>query len=149
MATKERALDEYVVGESVTTTGRTITEADIVIHAGHTGDFFPHHMDAAWCKENSEFGQRVAHGTMTISIASGMLTSDINPLSFSYGYDRVRFVRPVFINDTIRAVSTIAGTREDPKRDDRGFVDEDVKVLNQNDEVVLIFTHVYSVALAK
>lgn len=149
MAVTPRRLGEYVVGESVTTTGRTITEADIVIHAGHTGDFFPHHMDAEWCRENTDFGQRIAHGTMTIAMASGMLTADINPLAFSYGYDRVRFVRPVFIGDTIRAVATIAGVREDPKRTDRGFVDEEVKVLNQTDDLVMVFTHVYSVALER
>ena len=42
----ERWFDEYGVGETRQTSGRTITEADIVIHAGHTGDFYPHHMDA-------------------------------------------------------------------------------------------------------
>jgi acyl dehydratase len=42
--------EDYRPGETRTTTGRTITEADIVIHAGHTGDFYPHHMDAEWVK---------------------------------------------------------------------------------------------------
>lgn len=146
MRTVPRRLDQYSEGESVTTVGRTITESDVVTHAGHTGDFFPHHMDAEWCRKHSEFRERITHGTMILAIASGMLTADINPLAFSYGYDRVRFVQPVFIGDTIRAVSTIAGKRADPKRTDRGFLDEEVKVLNQNDEVVAVFTHVYSIA---
>ncbi len=48
MHTTERWLEDYEVGESRRSTGRTITEADIVLHAGQTGDFFPHHMDAEW-----------------------------------------------------------------------------------------------------
>jgi acyl dehydratase len=145
MGTVNRSLADYVIGESVTTTGRTITETDIVIHAGQTGDFFPHHMDAEWSRENSGFGQRIAHGTLILSIASGLLTADINPFAFSYGYDRVRFVRPTFIGDTITVTGTIAAKRDDPKRTDRGFLDEDVVVVNQRNETVLVFTHVYSV----
>jgi acyl dehydratase len=149
MGTTPRSLDDYVVGQSITTTGRTITEADVVLHAGQTGDFFPHHMDAEWSRDHSGFGQRIAHGTLILSVASGMLTSDINPLAFSYGYDQVRFVRPVFIGDTITITGTIAAKRDDTKRTDRGFADEKVVAMNQRDEVVLVFTHVYSVQLHK
>ncbi len=56
------------------TTGRTITETDFVVHAGHTGDFFPHHMDAEFAK-TTPFGQRVAHGTMIFSIGVGLTAS--------------------------------------------------------------------------
>jgi len=52
--------EDYEVGSSRTSTGRTITEADIVTHAGQTGDFYPHHMDAEWCK-TQPFGARMAH----------------------------------------------------------------------------------------
>ncbi len=45
----EQYFEDYQVGFTRKTMGRTITEADIVIHAGQTGDFFPHHMDAEWC----------------------------------------------------------------------------------------------------
>ena len=48
--------------------GRTITETDIVTHAGQTGDYYPHHMDAEWCRTQT-FGQRVAHGTLVFSVA--------------------------------------------------------------------------------
>ncbi len=59
----ERYFEDYAIGETNVTSGRTITEADIVLHAGQTGDFFPHHMDAAWCA-TQPFKQRIAHGTL-------------------------------------------------------------------------------------
>ena len=50
--TGEQYFEDYVEGEQRTTSGRTITEADIVIHAGQTGDFYPHHMDASGARRN-------------------------------------------------------------------------------------------------
>jgi acyl dehydratase len=49
MEIKERYFEDFKIGENRQTLGRTITEADIVAHAGQTGDFFPHHLDAVWC----------------------------------------------------------------------------------------------------
>lgn len=144
MIEETRHFDDYAVGESYTTHARTVTEADFVVHAGHTGDFFPHHMDAEWCR-TQEFGQRIAHGTMILAFAAGMTARVINLVAFSYGYDRVRFVRPVHIGDTIRVEASIVNKRPDPKRAGRGFVDEECRVLNQREETVMVFTHVYSV----
>ncbi len=126
------------------TSGRTITETDVVVHAGHTGDFYPHHVDAHWAAQ-SAFGQRIAHGTLILSVAAGLAAGEINPVSFSYGYDRVRFVSPVHIGDTIYVDVDIAARRDDPKRPGRGFVDERCTVVTQDDRVVLVFTHVHSV----
>ena len=141
---RPRHFEDYVVGESRTTSGRTITETDIVVHAGHTGDFFPHHMDAEAMKA-SQWGQRIAHGTMTFAIGIGLTASEINPLSFTYGYERLRFPKPVFIGDTIHTVLTIASVEDDPKRADHGRVVEQVRVLNQRGETVLACDHVYLV----
>ena len=139
--------EDYELNEKRTTVGRTITETDIVFHAGHTGDFFPHHMDAEWCK-TQPFGQRIAHGTLVFSVAVGMTADVINPVAFSYGYDRLRFVRPVHIGDTIHVTVKIAEKKEDPKRPGYGFVYEQGEVLNQRDETVLVFTHIHSVERA-
>mgnify|MGYP001552111998 CR=1 FL=1 len=121
------------------TTGRTITETDIVIHAGQTGDFFPHHMDAEWCK-TQPFKQRIAHGTMIFSIGIGLTASEINPEAFSKGYDKLRFVKPVFIGDTIRAEITISEKAE-AKKPDYGTVTEHVEIINQHGEVVQVADH--------
>jgi acyl dehydratase len=142
MKTVERYFEDFEIGESRRSTGRTITEADIVLHAGQTGDFFPHHMDAEWCA-TQPFGQRMAHGTLIIAVAVGMLSDEINPLAMSYGYDRVRFVSPVFIGDTITVEATVAEKRDHAKRTAQGILDETVTVTNQRGEVVLVLTHVY------
>lgn len=133
--------EDYEPGHVRVSTGRTITETDFVVHAGHTGDFFPHHMDAEFMKTHP-FGQRVAHGTMVFAIGVGLTATLINPVAFSYGYDRLRFVRPVFIGDTIRTRVTIASKADDPKRADKGRVVERCEVLNQRDEVVLAADHI-------
>ena len=77
---KKVYFEEYNLNDLRQTTGRTITETDIVIHAGQTGDFFPHHMDAEWCK-TQPFKQRMAHGTLIFSIAVGMTANAINPVA--------------------------------------------------------------------
>lgn len=133
--------EDYELGHERLTYGRTITEADFVVHAGHTGDFFPHHMDVEFAK-SLPGGQRIAHGTMIFSIGVGLTATLINPVAFSYGYDRLRFVRPVHIGDTIRTRVTISAIEDDPKRPNMGRVTERCEVLNQRDEVVLACDHI-------
>ena len=137
---KSSFFEEYVTGATRTTGGRTITETDIVLHAGQTGDFYPHHMDAEWCK-SQEFKQRIAHGTLIFSVAVGMTAGEINPVAFSYGYDRLRFIKPVFIGDTIHARVTVKEKREYPKRPEYGMVVELCEVLNQHEQLVLACEH--------
>jgi acyl dehydratase len=107
MMERPRYFEDYVIGEGRQSHARTITETDFVVHAGHTGDFFPHHMDAEFMKA-SPFQQRIAHGTMTFAIGIGLTASEINSRAFTYGYDRLRFPRPVFIGDTIRTRLTVS-----------------------------------------
>ena len=141
--------EEYEVGTVQDSMGRTITETDIVMHAGQTGDFYPHHMDAEWSK-NSVFGQRVAYGTLILSVAAGQLAREMNEVAFSYGYDKVRFISPVFIGDTITSKGEIIAKREYAKRtEDFGLVDEQVTVTNQRGEIVIAFIHVYMVEKKK
>ena len=137
---KSQFLEDYVIGTTRISTGRTITEADIVLHAGQTGDFYPHHMDAEWCK-TQDFKQRIAHGTLIFSVAVGQTAGEINPEAFSYGYDRLRFIRPVFIGDTIKARCTVKETRDHPKKPDYGYVVELVESINQRGETVLAAEH--------
>jgi len=136
--------EDYVTGAARRTLGRTITEADIVIHAGQTGDFYPHHMDAEWCRTQS-FGQRIAHGTLIFSVAVGMTAGNVNLESFSYGYDRLRFIRPVFIGDTIRVKVTVKEKKDSPKSLQHGIVVELCEVENQRGETVLACEHLLMV----
>jgi acyl dehydratase len=139
-----RFLEDFIVGESRQSLGRTVTEADFVIHAGQTGDFFPHHMDAEWMKTQPA-GERIAHGTLILSIAAGLTAFDVNPEAMSYGYDRVRFIKPVFIGDTIRAEAKISDVSSHKSRQDVGILQEDVSVINQRGDVVMFFQHIYIV----
>lgn len=137
--------DEYKAGSTRETLGRTITETDIVLHAGQTGDFYPHHMDAEWCK-SQPFGQRIAHGTLIFSIAVGMTAGEVNPVAFSYGYDRLRFIKPVFIGDTLHVRVTVEEKRDSPKSREYGIVVELCEVFNQRQQVVLACEHLLMVA---
>lgn len=131
--------EEIELNASRKTRGRTITEADIVIHAGQSGDFFPHHMDEEWCK-TQPFRKRIAHGTLIFTIAVGLTADHINPVSMTYGYDRIRFTRPVFIGDTITVTTTIK-EKKDHKKPGFGIVIELLEVTNQQNEVVMICEH--------
>ena len=132
--------EEFELEETRETLGRTITETDIVMHAGQTGDFFPHHMDAEWCK-TQPFKERIAHGTLIFSVAVGMTAQVINEVAMTYGYERLRFTKPVFIGDTIRVIVSIKD-KKDHKRPAYGLVTELVEVFNQKDELVMLCEHI-------
>lgn len=144
--TKPEYFEDYEVGAQRETSGRTITEADVVIHAGHSGDYFPHHVDAEFAR-TTPFGQRIVHGTMTFTIGIGLTASQINPVAFTYGYDKVRFPKPVFIADTIRTRITVKDKQQDPKREGLGRVIEACEVLNQKNEVVMYCEHILLVEM--
>ena len=136
---ESKFFEQYEIGATRETIGRTITETDIVMHAGQTGDFYPHHMDAEWCK-TQDFKQRIAHGTLIFSVAVGMTAGAINPEAMSYGYDRLRFLKPVFIGDTIGVRVTIKEKR-DHKKPAHGVVSELLEVMNQEKHTVLVCEH--------
>jgi acyl dehydratase len=136
--------EAFEVGEQRRTTGRTITETDIVVHAGQSGDFFPHHMDEEWCK-TQPFGKRIAHGTLIFTVAVGLTADHINEVSMTYGYERLRFVKPVFIGDTIRVTVTIKD-KKDHKKPAYGLVTELVECFNQHGDLVMLCEHLLLVS---
>ncbi len=130
------------VGFKYRTRGRTVSESDIIFHAGQTGDLFPIHLDAEAAKA-TPYGQRVAHGTLTLSIAMGLkYTTDGSGLRISYGYDRVRYRKPVFIGDTIHAEVEVTSSEMDETRRNMRRVIETTTVLNQRGETVLSLDHI-------
>ena len=140
----EQFFEDYAPGATRRTLGRTITETDFVVHAGHTGDFFPHHMDAEWCA-TQPFGQRIAHGTMTFAIGVGLTATQINPRAFTYGYERLRFPNPVHIGDTIHTEVTIGACTPDPKRAGFGRVVEITETKKQDGKTVMYCEHILMV----
>lgn len=138
---REQFFEDYVVGETRRTLARTITETDIVFHAGHSGDYYPHHVDAEFCR-TQPFKRPVAHGTMTFTIGVGLTATEINPRAMSYGYDRLRFPNPVHAGDTIRTTVTIKSKEMDDRRPGYGRVVEAKEVTNQNGKTVMYVEHI-------
>ncbi|MBL7738008.1 MAG: MaoC family dehydratase N-terminal domain-containing protein [Chitinophagaceae bacterium] len=136
----KKYFEEFTLNEVRHTKGRTVTEADIVIHAGQSGDFFPHHMDEEWCK-TQPFKKRIAHGTLIFTIAIGLTADLVNEVSMTYGYERLRFIKPVFIGDTIRVTITIKD-KKDHKKPGFGLVTELVECFNQQQELVMLCEHI-------
>lgn len=143
---REQFFEDYEIGARRRTSGRTITEADIVLHAGHSGDFFPHHVDAEFCK-SQPFGRPLAHGTMTFAIGIGLTATEINPRAMTYGYERLRFPAPVHAGDTIRTTVTVKSKRPDEKRPGYGKVIEAKEVTNQKGETVMHVEHILLVEM--
>ena len=137
---KKKYFEEFTVNENRKTNGRTITETDIVIHAGQSGDFFPHHMDEEWCK-TQPFKKRIAHGTLIFTIAVGLTADFVNEVAMTYGYERLRFTKPVFISDTIHVSVTIKEKKEH-KKPGYGLVIELVETFNQHNELVMVCEHI-------
>ncbi|MDA7827666.1 MaoC family dehydratase [Rhodobacteraceae bacterium] len=137
----EQFFEDYEIGNVRTTFGRTITETDIVMHAGHSGDYFPHHVDVEFCK-TQPFKRPIAHGTMTFAIGVGLTATEINPRAMTYGYDQLRFPTPVFAGDTIKTIVTVAEKFDDPKRPNFGRVIETKNVTNQNGKTVMFVRHI-------
>jgi acyl dehydratase len=136
--------EEFVPDEKRLTKGRTITETDIVIHAGQSGDFFPHHMDEEWCK-TQPFKKRIAHGTLIFTVAIGLTADFVNEVSMTYGYERLRFIKPVFIGDTLKVTVSVKEIKEH-KKPGFGLVTELVECFNQNNELVMLCEHLLLVS---
>jgi len=132
--------DDYKLDDTFTTKGRTITEADIVAFAGLSGDFVELHMNEEFAR-CGPFGRRIAHGALIFSISTGLTvqmghTND-TVIAF-YGVDKLRFTKPVFIGDTILVKKRVVELT--PKDETRGVVAFETKVVNQNDEPVVVYT---------
>lgn len=136
----KKYFEEFETGHIRQTKGRTITETDIVIHAGQSGDFFPHHMDEEWCK-TQPFKKRIAHGTLIFTVAVGLTADFVNEVAMTYGYERLRFIKPVFIGDTLNVVVTIR-EKKDHKKPGFGLVTELVEAYNQDKELVMLCEHI-------
>lgn len=135
--------DFYVaVGDSASFT-KTVGETDVYMFAGITGDFSPNHVNKAYM-ERSSFGRLQAHGALlvgfmstasTLVIAKSRKGADETPVSL--GYDRVRFLAPVYFGDTVTVDYTIAAIDVERRRSSG-----DIKVTNQDGTLVAVATHI-------
>ena len=137
----DKYFEDYEVGESRKSLSRTITETDIVFHAGHSGDYFPHHIDVEFCKKQP-FKRPIAHGSLTFTIGIGLSATLINHRAMSYGYNKIRYPNAVFAGDTIQTNVIIDSKENHKNKKGFGMIIEAKRVTNQNDEVVMYAEHV-------
>jgi len=130
-----RYFEDIQVGEEYLSPGRTVTEADIVIFAGLSGDYNVLHTNAEFMK-SSIFGERIAHGLLGLAIQSGLLTRGMRPYAtLALLGLRWKFKGPIKIGDTITVRAKVISKKETGKPD-RGIVTLDRQVVNQKGEVV-------------
>ncbi len=127
--------EEFTEGLDIETRGRTVTEADVTNFAGVSGDFNPMHTDAEYAKA-TPYGQRVAHGALGFSIATGLAyqLGFLEGTILAFTGVEWKWRAPVFIGDTIRVMMKVTKRRAMPAAGG-GLVTLDVKVLNQKNEV--------------
>jgi 3-hydroxybutyryl-CoA dehydratase len=125
--------DDLRIGDAMESSGRTVTEYDVVSFASLTGDWHPQHADAAWAAE-SPFGRRIAHGMLVISYALGLLPIDPRVVLALRSLDGAVLKRPVGLGDTIRVRAKVAEKRR--LGEETGLVTLAVRILNQEGELV-------------
>ncbi len=134
----EQQFADTTVGRSVAFT-KTVGESDVYLFAGITGDLSPNHVDDV-AMSKTRYGRRIAHGALLIGFMSNTSTAMISALggtAVSYGYNRVRFIAPVFIGDTVTVTYTI---REVDPEASKTYAD--VVVQNAEGTVVAAAEHI-------
>jgi 3-hydroxybutyryl-CoA dehydratase len=133
-----RTVDDIPIGLKTRFT-KTVSEADVYLFAGITGDLDPNHVDEEYCRKTS-LGHRVAHGALILgytSAASTRVLQDFDRPMVSVGYDRIRFLKPVYFGDTITVDYEIASVEREKQR-----TIAKIEVKNQRDELVAVATHI-------
>ena len=138
-------LDFVEVGQHFTF-AKTVGETDVTLFAGITGDFSDTHVNDQYMKEKSNLGRRIAHGALlvgymstasTISIAHVIHREGLTDFPVSSGYNKVRFLKPVFLGDTVTAHYTVKSVDKDGGRSLA-----DVEVVNQHGDTVAVAEHI-------
>jgi len=132
------SIDDIEIGLRTRFT-KTVSESDVYLYAGITGDLDPNHVDEEFTRKTS-LGHRVAHGTLILgytSAASTRILEDFGRPMVSVGYNRVRFLKPVYFGDTITVDYEITGIERERER-----TIAKIEVKNQNDELVAVATHI-------
>ncbi|MBA3605362.1 MAG: dehydratase [Actinomycetota bacterium] len=129
-------VEEIAVGDTSVSRARTITEADLTGFATFSGDWHPIHTDAEYAAADRRFGQRIAHGALVLSVALGLVEFWPPAMQAFYGLDRLRFVAPTFIGDTIHVETEVLAVA--PRPDGEAIVTYRFDVHNQRGEALMV-----------
>ena len=127
--------EDFKIGDKIITRARTITETDIVNFAAFSADWYPLHTDAEYAKK-AQFGERIAHGMLVLSVASGLMPLYEMAILAFYGMDKVRFLAPTKIGDTIHVELEVIDKQD--KGEHGGIISLKESVKNQRDEDVAV-----------
>ncbi|TWF75015.1 acyl dehydratase [Pseudonocardia hierapolitana] len=134
--------EDYAVGQAFRSHGRTITDADIRTYLGATGTDHPNHTDEEYCRAHPLLEGVCAPGVLVLGIVDGFIADTVTRYmssSMNYGHDRIRYLRPVYVRDTLHAEIRVAACTV---RDDTwGVVTVEATARNQRDEPVLFDSH--------
>jgi len=148
MQDQSRWLEDWRLGETLRSHSRTVTEADMVGFAGLTGDINPLHLDSEYAK-TTRYGQRLPHSQLILVLALGLAELVIAPLFHPsvvalYGIDRLRFLQPVFLGDTIHVERRVEALEErEPQTELLKFADQ---VVRQDGVCAAVFQPKYLMA---
>ena len=131
--------EDFAVGQRFQSWGRTITEADIRLFLGATGADHPNHTDAEFCRRHPIFRGPVALGVLVLSVVDGFIAEAITRYAapcLNYGHDKIRYLKPVYPGDTIRADIEVISS--EAKNDEWGLLTVKADATNQAGELVLV-----------
>ena len=128
--------DEFEPGQVFASPARTITEGDVSVFAGVSGDYTSLHTDATFARRTA-FRQRIAHGMLVQSVASGLATriGIFEGTIAAFAGQTSRWLHPVLLGDTIRVEVEVSAVDPEPSRRS-GTVHFGIRILNQDDRVV-------------
>ena len=134
--------DFYLKTGDSTSFTKTVSESDVYQFAGITGDFSPNHVNRVYM-EKSSYGRLMAHGALLVGFMSTVSTQIIahsrqaDETPVSVGYDKIRFLKPVFLGDTVTVAYVVDDIDTVRRRSTAG-----IEVTNQNNEVVAVASHI-------
>lgn len=119
---------------------RTLTETDNVLFTAMTHNPARLHLDEEYCRNETEFGQRIVNSAFTLALMVGISVHEttLGTTVANLGWDEVRFPRPLFHGDTIRVESEVLEIRESKSRPDNGIVIFAHRAYNQREELVAV-----------
>lgn len=134
--------EEVEVGQRIRSIRRTISEGESMQFNALVMDMHPYVADEVFARDQGIFGQRLVAGALVFSIGLGLMATN-NVHTFSYGYDKLRFIKPVFIGDTIYTIRTILEKR--PKYDEMGLFVTSYEVFKADGQLVMYTEHLQTV----
>lgn len=134
--------EDFEIGYQLRTIRRTISEGESMLFNTLMVDIHPYVADEIFAKEEGMFGKRLVAGAFVFSAGIGLVATNWLQ-AFSYGYDKLRFIKPVFIGDTIYTIRT--NIHKEPKYDERGLTKAKYEVFKGEGEIVLYCEHIQTV----